>query len=93
MLDYKLQIYTQSHQWRNKIENQWQPLLQRKKDVFLMNAYSKFTKDTHTLKIMNNCRIHLRIITLSDITSADGKKLVKTQLYGHQSPSFMSELV
>ena len=66
-----------------KIENQWQPSLQRKKDVFLMEAYSKFTKDAHTLKIMNNCRIHLKIITLSDITSADGKKLIKTQLNGH----------
>ena len=54
----------------------------KKKDVFLMEAYAKFTNDTNTLKILNNCRIHLKIITLSDITSADGKKLIKTQLNG-----------
>ena len=58
-----------------------------------MEAYSKFTKDTNTLKILNNCRIHLKIITLSDITSADGKKTHKTQLNGYQSPSFTSDLV
>ena len=49
-------------------------LTTKKKDVFLMEAYSKFTKDTNTLKILNNCRIHPKIMTLSDITSADGKK-------------------
>ena len=76
-----------------RIENQWQSSLQRKKDVFLMEPYAKFTKDINTLKILNNCRIHLKIITLSDIISADGKKLIKTQLNGHQSPSFTSELV
>lgn len=68
-------------------------LVTKKKDDFLMEAYSKFTKDTHTLKILYGCRIHLKIITLSDITSADKKKLMKTQLNGNQSPSFMSELV
>ena len=65
----------------------------KKKDVFLMEAYAKFTKDINTLKILNNCRIHLKIITLSDITSADGKKLIKTQLNGYQSSSFTSKLV
>ena len=60
-----------------RIENQWQPSLQRKKDVFLMEAYAKFTNNINTLKILNNCRIHLKIITLSDITSADGTKLIK----------------
>ena len=58
-----------------------------------MEAYSKFTKDTHTLNTSNNCRIHLKDIILSHITSADKKKLIKTQLNGHQSPSFTSELV
>jgi hypothetical protein len=75
-----------------KLDNQWHPSLQRKKDVFLMEAYSKFTNDSNTLKIMNNCRLHLKIITLTDITSANGKHLIKTQLNGYKSTSFMSDL-
>lgn len=58
-----------------------------------MEAYSKFTNNSHTLKILNNCRTYLKIITLSDISSTDGKTLIPTQLNGHQSPSFTSHLV
>jgi hypothetical protein len=75
-----------------KIANQWIPSTQRKKDTFLMESFFKYTQDTHTLQILNNCRLYLQIFTLSDITSADGKKLTKSQLNGHRSPSFSTEL-
>ena len=57
-----------------------------------MEAYAKFTSDTNTLKILNNCRLYLQIITLTDITSADRKHLIKTQLNGSKSTSFTSDL-
>ena len=55
------------------IENQCKPSLQHKKDIFLMEAFSSFTANSHDLKLLNNGRIYLKIITLSNITSADEK--------------------
>ena len=50
------------------------PQLQRDNDVFLMDALVQAGVYTnHQLSRLNNCRMHLRIVTLADACSANGQ--------------------
>ena len=90
MTDYKRILH--HTQGEIKIDKQWLPSRQRKHDRFLMNAFSTFTSDKSLLQILNNCRLYLQIFTLSDITSSDGRTLLKHPLNGHKSPHFSSAI-
>jgi hypothetical protein len=57
-------------------KNQWLPMLQRAQDTMLMDYFISL-KYTHTdLDLLNKCRVYLQVLTLADITSADGRKIV-----------------
>ena len=49
--------------------------LQRKNDKFLMDAFIQAGCDRNILKELNECRMFLHAVTLSDIVSADGYKI------------------
>jgi hypothetical protein len=53
----------------------------RKHDVFLMEALEQNGYSPTQLRILNLCRIHLRVYLLSDMTTGDGRKLDKFLLH------------
>jgi hypothetical protein len=50
----------------------WIPKKPREHDVFLMEAFNKQNIPISYLKILNCCRLYLQVITMSDISTADG---------------------
>ena len=90
MTDYKQILH--HTQGEIKIDHQWLPSKQRKHDRFLMHAFSHHITDRALLKILNNCRLYLQIFTLSDITSGDGRSILKHPLFGQKSPHFSSAI-
>jgi hypothetical protein len=68
------------------------PQPQRIRDTAIMetiqhNKYSKID-----LKTINACRIYLKVITVSDITSTNGLDIIPSMLNGHRNPSFHNTL-
>jgi hypothetical protein len=55
-----------------KIKANWLPKLTREKDSFLTEQFVSITKTPSVLKTLNQCRLYLQVITVSDITSACG---------------------
>ena len=47
----------------------------REKDTSIMERFAQVTDDVTTLKKLNLCRHFLDVITISDITSTDGKSI------------------
>jgi hypothetical protein len=65
------------------VENPWTPKLQRVVDVSLMEALSQLDSVKKAdLITANNCRMYLRVITLSDITTMDGRAIDKRLIDG-----------
>ncbi len=56
-------------------------------DFFLSLKYKP-----KTLQILNRCRIYLQVITLADITSADGTQIIPQTLKGHRLADRKSNL-
>jgi hypothetical protein len=54
----------------------WIPSKPRRHDVFLMDAFHTHLPSISTLRILNQCRLYLQVITLSDIATADGKLIL-----------------
>jgi len=54
----------------------WLPRVYRAGDVFLMDYFISQKLSQHDLKKLNECRLFLQVITLSDIASADGRYIV-----------------
>jgi hypothetical protein len=70
----------------------WTPTCSRVGDMFLMDYFLSCNLKTNVLRILNRCRLYLQVLTLSDITSADGtyilpavkngeKNLIALQIY------------
>ena len=51
--------------------------LARKDDQFLMEAFYRAKYTAADLKKLNECRTFLKVVTLADICTADGKFIVK----------------
>jgi hypothetical protein len=58
--------------------------LQRKNDKFLMDEFLSAGYDGTTLKELNECRMFLHVVTLSDIVSADGLQITMNAWNGSQ---------
>jgi hypothetical protein len=54
----------------------WTPNKQRENDSFLMEFFLTITKNISILKAINRCRVYLQLILVSDIATADGRKLL-----------------
>jgi hypothetical protein len=62
--------------WSIRVENAWTLKLQRVGDVSLMEALTQLdSAKKANLITANNCRMYLRIITLLDITTMDGRAI------------------
>jgi ribonuclease HI len=71
--------------WENEIEiTDTGPQLEpyRWNDQFLMEEFARKGKKGHELKKLNECRMFLEVTNLSEITSADGKKIKATSWKG-----------
>ena len=72
-----------------KIFGQWQPRIQRKYDSFIMEHISEGFKEKEA-KHINRCRMYMRAIAVSDITTPDGKEIDRGALRGIRNVSFES---
>ena len=65
------------------IENVWVPALQRLKDASLMDRFSQVKGATkHKLRIANECRIFLRVITIAELADINGRFISPDRLDG-----------
>jgi hypothetical protein len=74
------------------VERHWTPSLVRQHDNFLMEIFQSHNFSPIQLRHLNNCRIFLQVLTLSDITSADGKYILPTALKGERTQEQTSTL-
>jgi hypothetical protein len=65
-----------------KVKRAWKPLLQCKNDLMLMQFFINLKFSPTQLKTLNRCRILLQVITLLDISSADGTTIDHPILQG-----------
>ena len=55
------------------IKDAWKPPLVREHDIAIMDAFrERCSPSEYELAMANSVRLHLRVITLSDITDLDG---------------------
>ena len=57
-----------------------------------MDDVNKSILSTIDLEKLNACRLHLKVIFLSDITNNQGNRLIKGILYGDKTPLKNSNL-
>lgn len=68
------------------IQNEWIPPPQRQKDKYIMEEFAKRYRRPKLLKQLNRCRMSLKAITLSDITTSTGKQICPYALKGISHP-------
>jgi hypothetical protein len=56
--------------------NGWIPTKSRENDLFLMEEFFKQHIPVAHMRILNRCRLYLQVITLSDISTADGHTIL-----------------
>jgi hypothetical protein len=83
-----------THQTRIQIEieNQWTPTLTRQQDAVIMDTALSFNFNAFQLQCINLCRLYLRVITLSDLTTARGDQLTSYAINGERHPYQTSTL-
>lgn len=65
------------------IENVWVPALQRLKDVSIMERFSQVPGATeYKLRMANECRLFLRVITIAELANVDGRFISPDRLDG-----------
>jgi hypothetical protein len=62
------------------IEHMWVPSLARQNDVLLMDLAIQLNFTSSQLKQINLCRLYLQVLMLSDIATADGRKVLQSAL-------------
>jgi hypothetical protein len=68
-----------------EVEQHWTPSKPRENDIFLVEYAMPLNLSISHLKMINQCRLHLQVITLSYITSADGKHISPSILFDFSS--------
>jgi len=63
-----------------EVEKHWLPCLSRKHDAALMDLALTFNLTADQLKSINLCRSYLQVITVSNITTATGDRLLASGL-------------
>jgi hypothetical protein len=73
------------------IENQWLPSLSREHDSMTMDLAITLNLSPTQLKEINSCRIYLQVLTLSNISVANGKSLTVEAQAGVRDQSRLSK--
>jgi hypothetical protein len=73
--------------------DQWLPSQARKNDKFLMELFMKLQSNNKDMETLNRCRLFLQVITLSDITNAEGDRIIKEAKKGWPIASRPSSLL
>lgn len=60
----------------------WLPPLPRAGDAYLMEQFLQLKLPNNTLARLNRCRLYLQVITISDLTSADGSTILPAAKQG-----------
>jgi hypothetical protein len=77
------------------VEKHWVPKLLRGEDTALMDMALTYNLNAYQLQCINQCRLYLQVITISDITSARGDHFLRSALTGtkeHKRQSHFSWL-
>jgi hypothetical protein len=75
-----------------EVERHWTIQHARRNDMSLMDEFLKYNFSPQQLKHINNCRLFLQVILLSDIATADGQQILSTIRRGHKPIDRVSEL-
>jgi hypothetical protein len=75
------------------IKHQWHPQLSREQDATLMDFALQQKFPHQYLQAIKSCRLYLQVITISDISSADGKTLLPEVLRGEPPKHRTSQLL
>jgi hypothetical protein len=70
----------------------WTPTIPREHDICLMDYFLSLRLPHATMQILNACRLYLQAVTLSDISSADGKYILPEAKSGTPIPYRVSNL-
>jgi hypothetical protein len=65
-----------------QLTDQWLPSITREHDIALMDHFIAQGFSASKLRLLNQCRLYLQVITLADLTSADGKHLIPDVFIG-----------
>jgi hypothetical protein len=74
------------------LENQWVPTLPRDGNITIMDLALKFHLDFHQLQRINTCRMYLQVISVSEIATAKGDKLLSSAIQGVRDSQHPSTL-
>jgi hypothetical protein len=62
----------------------WVPTISRQHDTFIMEEFLTLKLPTNIMARLNRCRIYLKVLTVSDITTADGQRILVEVKQGNQ---------
>jgi hypothetical protein len=74
------------------IKQQWLPHRVRERDIMILDHALTLNFTTQQLRQLNDCRMYLQVLTLSDITTADGKYLLPNIIRGYRTDDRPSTL-
>jgi len=75
------------------IENHWVPKVSWEKDVAIMDIALLHDFQGGQLQMINTCRMYLQVITLSDIATAKGDRILQVVMEGKRHDQRHSELL
>ncbi len=74
------------------IEHQWVPKVNHAHDSMIMDLAIQYNFTASDIKQINLCRIYLQVLMLSDITTANGHRILPCILQGHRDVHRASNL-
>jgi hypothetical protein len=74
------------------VKHHWTPALLHTNDVMLMDYFIMNKYKPKELALLNKCRVYLKVISLADITSADGEQIMPSYKLGLLSQDRKSTL-
>jgi hypothetical protein len=74
---HSLWVFTSHHSLTFYYPDQWLPTQARQNNKFLMELFIKLQGNNKDMETLNRCRLFLQVITLSDITNAEGDRIIK----------------
>jgi hypothetical protein len=84
--------YTESAQVTIDIEHQWLQKLSREGDTMIIDTAMQFNLTMQQLHQINTCQMYLQVITISDISTADGTRLLPDIIKGKRIEDRVSNL-
>lgn len=75
-----------------KLPCMWLPTNPRENDIFLMEYFQTSRLSPKLMEHLNQCRLYLQVITLADIVSADGRRILPEAKVGLGVPNCTSNL-